>query len=105
MEGLNIKNFRLFTHWTLKFTVLALLVLLENCRVECVIGQSYLSPEPTTRVYLFSLERGPLLTISETPNSDVVLTKPPGYFEAYMFECNATFPIQWTYGGEAVCIS
>lgn len=58
--------------------------------------------KPTGRVSLFSFERGHLRTITEGVDSEVVLTAPPRYFEAYLFECNATFPVQWAYIGEAV---
>ncbi|CAG7818085.1 unnamed protein product, partial [Allacma fusca] len=57
-------------------------------------------PDPTIRIFLFSFERGELLQVTDTPNSDVVLTKAPGYFQAYMFECNGTFPVQWSYAGD-----
>lgn len=76
-------------------------VLNSVCSVLGTTDISQLS-KPTGRVSLFSFERGHLRSLTEGVNTEVVLSASPRYFEAYLFECNATFPVQWAYIGEAV---
>jgi len=60
---------------------------------------------PKTRVTLFSTRRGHLRTVEDRVNRELVLALTPRHFEAYWFECNASYPVQWTYVGEGVSIT
>jgi len=77
--------------------VLSLVVLCFTISVEPVSHSV-----PSARITLQSLETGHIRTITNTVNHEVVLTVPTKYFEAYSFECNASYPVEWNYIGDGV---
>jgi hypothetical protein len=86
------------------FYSLALLVPVGKCIQVHQASSSPSSPElPTARIALVNLETGPIRTITDKVNQEVVLTVPIVRLgEAYLFECNASYPVEWNYIGEGV---
>jgi len=83
--------------------VVSMSVLLSLCLVPASVSQPVQIVElPFARISLFNLESGPVRTITEKVNQEVVLTVPTRHQEAYYFECNASYPVEWNYIGEGV---
>ncbi len=58
---------------------------------------------PKTRIALVNLDSGfTIRTITDKSNHEVILTTPTSYRESYLFECNASYPVEWNYFGEGV---
>lgn len=93
-------NFRNVLETTTVFWFYVILVLLSGT-VNTIEGEQL--PPPSARIVLINSDSGRAVRgVTDKVNHEVILTVPTAYRQAYLFECNASYPVEWNYFGEGV---
>lgn len=77
------------------------------CVIWCSLGVPNVVeggfPVPSARIAIRNLDTfASIRTVTEKSNHEVVLTSAPRPGSAYVLECNASYPVGWSYLGEGV---